>query len=212
MIRGMNFCRALPFVFAVLLFLLVDPANAATCTCGHMLSPEREFDGATAVFIGTPVSVVPGESSGLLFWLRDKWFQFRTGWSMGSPYASGAWESQPRMNFEAHEAWKGVTDPDVVVAFGDPSVCGYPFKLGEKYLVYAVGGAKLTTSQCLRTQPLAVTTDDLAFLRGLDSVTFKAKPDRFIYVVVILAGVAVAGLVALDWLFRRRSRAASARK
>ena len=49
--------------------------------------------------------------------------------------------------------------------------CGYDFKIGERYLIYAHqwGSNRLTTSVCTRTRPYAKADEDLEFLRNLSS-------------------------------------------
>lgn len=50
--------------------------------------------------------------------------------------------------------------------------CGYPFEIGQSYLVYAnrTPEGHFTTSICSRTRPVREATDDLAYLRSLAAI------------------------------------------
>lgn len=53
------------------------------------------------------------------------------------------------------------------------AACGYPFQLGESYLVYAhqsAGAGPLNASLCSRTRPVLSATDDLAYLRSIATI------------------------------------------
>ena len=50
---------------------------------------------------------------------------------------------------------------------GSGPACGYGFKPGERYLVYANRkGTELVTGICSRTRPLADATEDLEFFQS----------------------------------------------
>ena len=52
--------------------------------------------------------------------------------------------------------------------------CGYSFKIGESYLVYASDlQGTLTTSICTRTRPLRDAADDLAYAQSLSAATLR---------------------------------------
>ncbi len=59
------------------------------------------------------------------------------------------------------------TDVEVLTGLGDAD-CGYGFRLGGQYLVYAYGdnGKTLSTSICTRTRLLSDATADLEYIRG----------------------------------------------
>ena len=50
--------------------------------------------------------------------------------------------------------------------------CGYPFEMGQSYLVYAnrTGEGHLTTSICSRTRPVRDAAEDLAYARSLAAI------------------------------------------
>ena len=70
------------------------------------------------------------------------------------------------VKFEVEAVWKGSPNTEFVVrtsAIG----CGYPFTVGEKYLVYGYGKKILETSGCTRTQAFSRATRDLQKLGQL---------------------------------------------
>lgn len=54
----------------------------------------------------------------------------------------------------AERIWKGVTNKEFIVRTAVDG-CGYEFKVGSRYLVYAYGQHILSTSGCTRTKPLS---------------------------------------------------------
>lgn len=59
--------------------------------------------------------------------------------------------------------------PGFVMTAGSGASCGYAFKSGERYLIYAHrdSAGNLVASICSRTRPIADADEDLRFLRGL---------------------------------------------
>ena len=58
--------------------------------------------------------------------------------------------------------------------------CGYSFKIGESYLVYAKSfQGTLTTSMCTRTRPLRDAADDLEYAQSLSAATLRS-PARLV--------------------------------
>jgi len=78
---------------------------------------------------------------------------------------------RPLRNVEASEV-------EVLTGLGAGD-CGYGFRLGGQYLVYAYsyGDKILSTSICTRTRPLSEATDDLEYIRELS----KAPPGGTIF-------------------------------
>ncbi|MBA3514876.1 MAG: carboxypeptidase regulatory-like domain-containing protein [Pyrinomonadaceae bacterium] len=68
------------------------------------------------------------------------------------------------------QVFRGIdgAEVEVLTGLGDAD-CGYGFKLGGQYLVYANRSKdnRLYTSTCSRTRQLSEATEDLAFIRGL---------------------------------------------
>jgi len=82
----------------------------------------------------------------------------------------GEYEVRERLvRFNIDQAFRGVKGKDVEVRTGlGDSDCGYNFRLGGQYLVYAYGdGGKLATGICSRTRTISEASDDLAYFQGL---------------------------------------------
>jgi hypothetical protein len=73
--------------------------------------------------------------------------------------------------FRIDEAFRGVKTAEIEVRTGmGGGDCGYNFKLGERYLVYASFDAAngfYGTSICTRTRPVSDAGEDLDYIRGL---------------------------------------------
>jgi hypothetical protein len=74
--------------------------------------------------------------------------------------------------FDVEKSYRGLTGTTAEVVTGSVSTeCGYEFRQGERYIVYAfplpdVG--KLYTGICSRTRPIAEAQDDLEYLNHKD--------------------------------------------
>jgi len=139
--------RSFSFCLSVVAYLLLSPAEGLACSClppvEVMGNPrkhvEHERGRATAVFAGRVIEIK--EERGALAIIEAK--------------------------FEVEKAWKGVTNDDAVVSASTlVHLCGYPFKVGRSYLVYASGPnlGELSTSICTRTTRLKDAEEDLKFL------------------------------------------------
>ena len=117
---------------------------AAACSCVGAAAPCQAFFDASAVFVGTVVSIDPVPAA-----------QF----------------PRRRVHLEVSDAFRGVRTESVDVETGEGGGdCGYGFTVGERYLVYAnvrPGGQTLTTSICTRTKPLASAQEDAVFARAV---------------------------------------------
>ena len=76
-----------------------------------------------------------------------------------------------RVDFDQVTAYRGTQGPTLTAFTADSGAsCGYAFKEGERYLVYAhrsANGTQLEVSGCSRTRPIAEASEDLAFLEAL---------------------------------------------
>lgn len=105
------------------LCLLFEP-SANACSCGRSQLPRYEMMDASAVFLGDAVS------------RREVHARF-----------GGMWE----VEFDVAQVWKGPSRKTIRVRtqmYG--TACGYPFEIGETYLVFAYG-SRLSTSSCSPT-------------------------------------------------------------
>lgn len=137
------------FVVAVLALGLLDPSYASACSCIPQ-NVKQAFLASGSIFAGRVVKIEPNEDSE------------RGGYTV---------------TFEVSEAWKGVRDPILKVnTAGNSAICGYAFKNGQDYLVYATKepGYDLRVSLCSRTQPLDQAAEDLKEL-GEPAVSMSQK-------------------------------------
>ena len=75
------------------------------------------------------------------------------------------------MRFAIIQAYRGIADSAAETITGSGGGdCGYPFKVGESYLVYAYRNSKdkqLYAGICSRTRPLSQASEDLQYLQSL---------------------------------------------
>jgi hypothetical protein len=138
--------RLLSLVFIAGLTLLFS-TKVLACTCGSGGgAPCQEFWRADAVFAGTVVrsgKINVGEGD-----LKHDMRLVRLT------------VDQPIRGMQS-------TEVDVITGWGGGD-CGYGFKLGQRYLVYAYreeGDKRLSTSICTRTRLIKEADDDFAFFR-----------------------------------------------
>jgi hypothetical protein len=120
------------------------PRSAEPCSCAAPGSPCSATWQADAVFVGRVVSI---ESS---------------------PIGAGR-----LLQFAVVETFRGVRLSQVTLVTGyGQADCGYPFRMGESYVVYAHRSpeGQLSASSCTRTRPLAEASEDLSYLRSLAAV------------------------------------------
>ena len=139
---------------AVLLILSVHTNPASACSCISSGPPCQGYFQVDAVFAGavTVISEIDGPPD--------------------LPY--------PRrlVRFAVERGFRGVdaATAEAVTGMGGGD-CGYPFKTGERYLVYAYRNqeGRLATGICSRTRPLAEADEDLAFIQGLRTAPSGAR-------------------------------------
>jgi hypothetical protein len=151
-------------LLSILFVLTVQQASA--CSCSRSDSPCSEAGESKAVFVGKVV----GSKEQKTVPDRDEKTYEPTGttttFDVGEIY------------FEIQEAFTGVKKGTRVTIHsgmggGD---CGYWFKRGETYLIYAYGNTEkeLGTSICSRTRPIADADEDLPVLRDLARAKARA--------------------------------------
>ncbi len=118
------------------------------CTCLPNQSATQELKRATAVFSGKVIEVRKHRQS-------------------ADPFAT------VEAVFEVERSWKGVDQKSISIFTSSRSIsCGYGFKEGRSYLVYAHGDGKgLYTGLCSRTKRLKNARDDLKELDQAKGVT-----------------------------------------
>lgn len=144
-------------VAAVLLFAMIaGPADqAVACSCAGSGPPCAATWDADAVFAGRVRSIEEVN--------HDAW---------GAPYPSLL------VRFDAEHAFvnAGPGPVEVMTARWGPA-CGYSFKVGTSYLVYAgkAASGRLVTGICSRTRPLDDAEEDLRYLRALPPAAAGAR-------------------------------------
>lgn len=133
------------------------------CDCKPSGYPAQELEDAAAVFLGRATGIHYTDST----LLKEEIIS-----------------SSDRIivSFDVEKVWKGpkLTKLDVETGV-TTKTCGYPFKVGETYLVYTfyqIGGADSTTlltSQCTRTRPFAEAAEDIEELDTPPRVILKKK-------------------------------------
>ena len=134
------------FMFLIAGLMLLSSANVLACTCGSGGgAPCQEFWRADAVFAGTVVG------SGKI------------------NVSQGEFKHEMRLvRLTVDQPIRGMqsTEVELITGWGGGD-CGYAFKLGRRYLVYAYReeDKRLSTSICTRTRLLTEADDDFAFFR-----------------------------------------------
>jgi Carboxypeptidase regulatory-like domain len=134
--------------FLVLTAVVITARPAAGCSCVTGAPVCEAFWQATAVFTGRVTDIEPVTA-------RD-----------GPP------RTHRLVHFEVIDGFRGVTSESTVALVtgqggGD---CGYEFRPGNAYIVYAVTNpqsGQLTTSICSRTRLLGEASDDITYARAI---------------------------------------------
>lgn len=133
--------------------LMISPNRTAACFCVPSGPPKEELAKATAVFSGQVAKIEPAVD---------------TLW--------GNVESV-KVTFEVSNVWKGPMHNTLEALTASSGInCGYQFKTGEQYLVYAHGSeSRLEVWQCTRTKPLSMAKEDLAALGAGNTPGLEAR-------------------------------------
>ena len=154
--------RPVVLLLGIVIVVLLASPRANACTCAGNSPPCDSFGTASAVFSGTVISERVSEQP-----KQTDRNEVEIDWA-------------PRaVKFSIEQAYSGVTGTEVEVFTGrGGGDCGYSFRSGQRYLVYAYRYKdKLTTGICTRTRLFTQATEDLAFLGTLSS----ARPGVTIY-------------------------------
>lgn len=148
----MRIIRAMKILLASCLFLFVFATQAAACTCGGPGAPCQAYWDASAVFVGTVTFSSTTK-------VKEAGYEFE--------------KRLVRLHVDRPLRNMAAADVEIVTGWGD-SDCGFGFRLGGQYLVYAYpnNDKMLETSICTRTRPVSEATADLEYIRSLS----KAAP------------------------------------
>lgn len=145
--------RYLIVLISLVVWLGVMAPSAQACSCGGSGPPCESYGSASAVFVGTVIGTREMDKPKTVD--RDDVFY-------------------PRLfKFSVEQSYLGVagTEFEILTGYGGGD-CGYEFKIGARYLVYAsLHRGKLVTTTCSRTRPFSQAAEDLAFLGNLSSAT-----------------------------------------
>ena len=126
------------FILTIVALSFLDTTIFA-CTCLPSENATKELEQSTAVFCGRVLEVRRNQQETGLF-------------------------TRVEAVFEVERIWKGVEKRTInVFTSSQSSACGYEFKKGKEYLVYASRDAegRLITSICSRTRRMKEAGDDL---------------------------------------------------
>ena len=153
------------------LLVLYPPKCAYACSC--MGVPiQRYISSSDAVFSGEVVDLQKGTSVGGMFGPSDT------------------------VTLRVSEAWKGTDQGTLEVSTpSQGSACGYAFKEGQEYLVYASGKQDLKVDACGETKQLSKADEDLALLGNGEKPT--DGDDDLTDTSGVVPGGAVVGLAGL---------------
>jgi hypothetical protein len=169
----------------VLAALLATTSPAVACDFEEPPPPQEALTEATAVFAGEVVAVEPVDDD------------------PGGQYIA--------VTVEVERAWKGVElSPVVVETHHDEATCGFPFEVGESYIVYAYSeGTPLTTALYHRTRLLEQADEDLQALGSGTEVDAQTEGEEsmgdetFNPGLLILGAVIISIIVATVMLLRQ---------
>lgn len=139
-------------VFAVWLF---HPGEVHACSCLRAPDAKAALDAADQVVVGRVAEVTRADS--------------------GAPRSPGA-IPELRVKLDIERSYKGTNAASLeVFTASNSAACGYPFKRGERYLVYAYTreDGKVAVSLCSRTESADQAAADIAVL----DQSSPAKPE-----------------------------------
>ena len=124
----------------LLSILLLAPTVVAACSCEPPGTPLEQLELHDGVFAGRVVEIVEP--------------------------ADFTMQEDILVTFATSSVWKGEAGQVIAVSTGPhDGLCGFPFSLGERYLVYGFSwNGGLHTGLCGRTRPLSAATEDIGQL------------------------------------------------
>ena len=134
---------------AALALVLIAPRAASACSCEPSGPPCQAYFNSDAVFVATVRSIE----------VRAVVYERIEGMI-----------TRKLVRFSIERAARGVQGLEIEVWTGMyEGDCGYGFKIGRRYVVYArrLKDGTLNASSCSRTRPVSEARDDLAYLSAL---------------------------------------------
>jgi len=170
-------------------------AHHERCTCPAQIeSLSAAVARAEAVFVGEVTEIAdPSQSALLLFAARFDTRLYQQAFAAR------------QISLTVSESWKGVETTRVQVwtkpAGGE---CGYPFAVGNHYLIYAHRiEERWVTNACLRTRAISGATLDLTYLHTLPVLALRPML-AWEWMCLLAAIVLVLSLAGVFFRFRQR--------
>lgn len=124
-----------------LVVFIGSPSDAPACSCTNLPDFTRAYQQSQAIFMGEVLEIAS---------------------------AAPEYPYDVRVTFQVEADWKGDVGATVAVLTPDnEGTCGFPFVVGTRYLVYALGApysGELSTGLCWRTHETWPEDPDLALL------------------------------------------------
>lgn len=136
-------------IICTIAILTLLSGTGFACSCQPPDEPLMAFEKSSVVFVGKAIDKTLVVEGG------QREFDYR---------------------FQVLRQLKSAPKDELVVRSGSSGggLCGYPFTVGEEYLIYAVGGETPYTDICTRTRKLENAAGDL---QELDSVNKKTSKE-----------------------------------
>ncbi|MFE8700017.1 hypothetical protein ACFYKX_05190 [Cytobacillus sp. FJAT-54145] len=174
-----------------LIFLTIAPSTGYACSCAGPSSVIEELEHSKAVFTGIVLDIRERKSF--------------------EGYVT------KKVLFDVSLSWKGVSESQIIIVTGQGGGdCGFEFRIGEEYLVYANKSPlygeneALSTGICDRTTEISVAAEDILILgkgetpNKVVDLTNKMQ-NSWLYSLWITACILVAGLII--YLIWKRKKA-----
>ncbi len=170
----------------ITILFIINISVAFACSCIEPFPPKESLEKASAVFAGKVIDIdVP------------------TGIMISS--------SDPvKVTFEVSKIWKGFDYKTLVATTARSGAsCGFFFKQGEEYIVYARGKeSELSISLCSRTKLFANAQEDLEELGegSLPTVENSNLPDKFNFPQIFVIGIGILVIITAVILIIKKFR------
>jgi hypothetical protein len=167
---------ALRNLVGVLLLLLggLQARAANDCGCDSTASWQDAYDKANVVFVGTCMDVLPNAIKGGL-----------------------------NVLFQIDSSWKRAIEPVTTVHTTSANQCGYPFKAGERYIVFA--NKRHQTTQTTNCEPNQLYDDNgMLTIRRLGPGFATGRGGLATSMNWMLVGLAGAGMAFLAFVVLRK--------
>ena len=133
-------------------FSLLAPSTAQACSCRDVIYPKLSQKKLARLVVKIALRESDTVFSGQVIQI--------------TPKTVSNWEKEAQVRFKVAESWKGKVGEEATVTTSVGCCgCGYSFKVGERYLVYAYRADDgLVTDACTRTATSAQAKRDLKIL------------------------------------------------